>query len=202
MEVELGTIIEKIKKEGVGEAEKRSDEILSQAKRKAKEIVDAAEKEKGAIIDNGKKEAEKMKANGEESLRQASRDVLLGLKESIIGLFDTVLRGEVGDAFSADIIQKMILGLAEKFQKDGSSDVEVLLSDKDKKALEDALLAALKKKMSGGVTLKASPGVEKGFRIGKKGEESYYDFTDQAVAEAFKEFLNPRMKEILDAGAK
>ena len=202
MEMELNTIIEKIKKEGVGQAEKNAAEILAQAQKKAREIVSAAEKEKEAIVKSGQQEAEKMKANGEESLRQASRDVVLGLKEAILALFDAVLRREVAANLSTDVIKEMVLALVDKFKKDGKPDAEVLVSDGDKKALGEALAAKLKEKMAEGVTLKASPSVDKGFRIGGKGDESYYDFTDEAITEAFKEFLNPKMMEILEAGNK
>jgi len=51
-----------------------------------------------------------------------------------------------------------------------------------------------------GVTFKISPSVEKGFRIGEKDKNYYYDFTDDALVEALKTYLNPKLLKILDSG--
>jgi F0F1-type ATP synthase membrane subunit b/b' len=46
MEMELNTIIEKIKQEGIGEAEKKAAGILDEARKKADELVKEGEKKK------------------------------------------------------------------------------------------------------------------------------------------------------------
>ena len=58
----------------------------------------------------------------------------------------------------------------------------------------------LAKEAKQSVTIKGSKKLKKGFRIGKKGEESYIDFTDEALAEAFRKYLNPKLVEKLDIG--
>ena len=49
-----------------------------------------------------------------------------------------------------------------------------------------------------GVTLKVSPDVANGFRIGVKGSDVYYDFSDDAIAAVLKSLINPNLKAILD----
>ena len=200
MEMELKTIIEKIKEEGVEEAAKKTGDMISQAEKKARDTMEAAEREKEDIIKKAGKEAEKLKKNGEEALQQASRDVLLGLREEIIALFDSIVKKEVAKQLSPEVLKDMIIALAEKFKKDEEPDIEILLDEKDKAVLEKGFLAKLKEKMAKGVILKASPRVGKGFLIGGKGKESYYDFTDEAIAEVFKVFLNPKVAELLKSG--
>ncbi|MGB2600994.1 MAG: V-type ATP synthase subunit E [Candidatus Omnitrophota bacterium] len=202
MEMELKNIIDKIKTEGVSEAEKQAAGITSQAEAKAKSIVEAAQKEKDAIIKEAGQAAEKMQKNGEEAIKQASRDVLLGLRQSIVGLYDTVIKRDVSEQLSPDVLKGMISQLTESITKNKKFDVEVLLSEKDKKQLEEMLLSGLKKELKKSVDIKASPNVEHGFRIGEKDGSSYYDFTDEAIAEAFKAYLNPKIAQILMSGTE
>ncbi|NQT32458.1 MAG: V-type ATP synthase subunit E [Candidatus Omnitrophica bacterium] len=199
MEMDLKNIIEKIKSEGVDEAQQKATVIISEAKKEAVKTIQGAEAEKETIIKKAKVDADKLKTNAEEAVRQAARDVLLGLKDSIVALFDKVTKKDVAKTLTPKVLTEMIVRLVDKFQESGKTEVEVLLSDKDKAALEETLFANLKKEIAAGVTLKASSALESGFRIGKKGESSYYDFTDEAITEAFKIFLNPRMEEILEA---
>ncbi len=201
MEMELKDIIEKIKEEGVNEAERKATDIVNEAEQKAKNTINAAEKEKTEIITRAKKEADRLKKNGEETIRQSARDVLLGLRENIVALFDKVIKKDVGKQLSPDLMKEMILRLAGSIGEKEGLAVEVLLNEKDKKELEKLLLGELKAAMKKGVTLKASDAVEHGFRIGEKGGNTYYDFTDEAIAEAFKAYLNQQLIQILTPGA-
>lgn len=200
MEVDLKNIIEKIKEEGVGVAEKKAADIKSQAEAKASEIIKAAESQRDEIIKNAKAEAEKLRNNGEESLRQASRDVLLSLRKSIVNLFDSVVKQDIQGQFKPDVLKDIITRVVENAAKEKVFEVEILLNEKDKTNLENVLFDDLKKEFKKGVTLKVSPNVEYGFRIGEKDGSSYYDFTDEAILEAFKAYLNPKMVQILSAG--
>ncbi|MFQ5951864.1 MAG: V-type ATP synthase subunit E [Candidatus Omnitrophota bacterium] len=200
MEMDLQNIIDKLKQEGVGEAEKKAEDIIHQAEKKALSIAEEAKGREEEIIRKAEQEAERLRKNGEEAVRQASRDVLLSLREQITGLFDRIVRQEVAGQMSPAVLKEMIVKLASKFEKDETLDVEILLSEKDKKDLEKTLFAALKGEMKKGITLKASPKVEHGFLIGIKGKSSYYDFTDEAIAEAFMAHLNPKITEILTSG--
>ncbi|MFH1553231.1 MAG: V-type ATP synthase subunit E [Candidatus Omnitrophota bacterium] len=202
MEMDLKNIIEKIKEEGVFEADKKAAEIVEEASKKAKDIIQTALKEKEDIIKNAAKEAEKLTKNGEEAVRQASRDVLLSLREDIVALFDRLTKKDVAEQLSPDVLKDMIVRLVESVTEHKQFDIEVLLSKKDKDVLDRVLFDALKQEAKKGVTLKVSPGIEHGFRIGEKGGTSYYDFTDEAIAEAFALYLNPKIAEVLTAGAK
>jgi V/A-type H+-transporting ATPase subunit E len=200
MEMELKTIIEKIKQEGVGEAEKKAADMIKEAEAKGKGIIEEAKKK--AILKEAERDATALKKNGQEAVKQASRDVLLSLREKIVDLFDIIIKKEVAAQLSPAVLKEMIVKLAKSFTKGQELDVEVLLSDRDKKSLEEELFSALKKEIKKGITIKVSPKIERGFRIGQKDKESYYDFTDEAIAEAFMTHLNPKIVEILTPQGK
>ena len=202
MEMELKNIIEKIKTEGVEEAQKQQEEIVSKAEDKAKKIIQDAEDKKKEILEKAKADSAKLQHQAEESIRQASRDVLLGLRDSIISLFDKVVKKKISDELNPQILKELLTKLVENFSDQEKTDIEILLSDADKKELEKTFLKELQKEINKGVELKASPNVEHGFRIGEKDSNSYYDFTDQAIEEAFKSYLNKKLISIMTPGAK
>jgi V/A-type H+-transporting ATPase subunit E len=198
MEMDLKNIIEKIKEEGVGEAEKKAADIVDRAEDKAKGIVNTAEEKKENIVKTAEKEADKLRRNAEAAINQAARDTILGLREKIITLFDKVMKNEIEEHLSTNVIKDIIIRLAQDFKEERKTEIEVLLGKKDVEKLEKVLLAELKGEMKKGITLKAAPGIEAGFRIGEKGKDSYYDFSDEAIAETFKVFLNPKIAKLLD----
>ena len=132
------------------------------------------------------------------ALNQSARDVLLTLRERVSEFFDRILKDDIKGAMTQDVLKKVIPEAIKNFRKDSPLDIEVLVSKKDRDLLEESLFRALTKDLRGQVTLSSSKGVDKGFRIGKKGKESYFDFTDEAIAESFKKYLNPKLAKLLD----
>ena len=59
------------------------------------------------------------------------------------------------------------------------------------------VLNKLKKELGKGVTFKTSSHVNKGLYVGIKGEDVYYDFTDEALIDALKVYLSPFILEVL-----
>jgi V/A-type H+/Na+-transporting ATPase subunit E len=94
----------------------------------------------------------------------------------------------------------MLVVLAEKFSSGQKGEIEAILSEEDRKELEKLFIGELKKEMATGITLSPSKEVTKGFRIGEKGSEVYYDFTDEAISEALGAYLNKGLIALLSGG--
>lgn len=202
MESSINGIIEKIKKDGVGKAEAEAARIIADAEKEKEKILKDAGDKAREITARAESGAEKLKANAETAIRQAARDVMLGLRGSIVSLFDSVVKREVGAALDQGTIKKMIEKAAEKFTPGEQTPIEAVLSEKDKQDLEKIFTAALTKEMASGVTLSSSKEVSKGFRIGEKDSGVYYDFTDEAISEALNAFLNKGLIAVLSSGNK
>ena len=199
MEMELNQLIDKIKSEGVQQATSQAQDIIAKAQARAKQVVDDASAQKETILRNAEKQAQALDQNAKAAIKQAARNTLLALRESIIELFDTVLKREVADSLSKDILKQMLLKITASFNKSEAVDIEVLLNDEDKKELEKTFLNELTKQAKAGIVFKASHSINKGFRIGQKGKEYYYDFTDEAIADAFRPHLTSKLIELLEA---
>jgi V/A-type H+-transporting ATPase subunit E len=195
MDVKLENLIEKIKKEGVEGARRVSEEIIQKANQDAETILKKAKKEAEQIIRQGEERADQFQKNAELAVKQAARDSELLLKQRITELFDTVLKREVSQTLTPDVLKELILKVIGKWS--GKEGTEIVVSAKDKKRLQDILLKSLEKDLKDTVTIKVSKDISHGFRIGLKGENSYYDFSDESISALLKMFLNPSIKELV-----
>jgi len=198
MTMELKNLIDKIKKDGVEQAENEAAKIVASAKEQAQEVISQAQSKAKDIIVQAQDEASAFKSSSEQALKQAARDALLALRGRVTEFFARVVKTNVQDELSPDVLKDIILQAVEHSIKEGIMDIEIVVSAEDKKALEVKLFAALKKEAKERVLLKEGKGIEKGFRIGERNKDSYLDFTDQAIAEGFRRYLNPKLVDALD----
>ena len=75
MDVKLDSLIEKIRKEGIEDAQHAADSIIKEAKQKAASIVEKAKKEAEKIIEDGKHQVDQYKATADVDLKQAARNI-------------------------------------------------------------------------------------------------------------------------------
>lgn len=198
MEMELNSLIEKIKQDGVQQASKKSEEIIKQAEEKKRAIIQEAEEKAGRIIKQAEAQAAKLKDNSHKAIIQAARDMTLSLKQEIKNLFDAILKKEIQRALSDDFIRELILRITEVLPKGKQAGLEISLNQHDKKRLQGVILSGLKKEFAAGITFKVNPNINKGLYIGLADEGFHYDFTDQAILEILKEYLRPFITKILE----
>lgn len=194
MESKLEHLIEKIKSDGIDEAQKAADEIIERARSEADQIRARSREEAEGIIAEAERKAEKISLNGEAALRQAARDTVLTTREQLTGLLDRVFKAKIGGSLDPDFLKELIARAADNFE----GDVEVLVNEKDAKALADFVLAHSRDGLDPTVTFKVDRSISGGFRIGLKGGDVHYDFTDESIMEFLSEFLNPAIRKILD----
>ncbi len=195
MDMKLDGLIEKIKSEGVNEAKKKSNELINIAKEEALVIKKKAQEEAENIIKVAQGESDKLRANAESALKQSERDTILTIKEQLTNLFNNVFKIEISKTLSVDFLKQLILKMVENTAK--GQDLNVLVTEQDIEKLKNLVLDQSKKSLTNNVTFKVDKGISSGFRIGLKGDDVYYDFTDQSISEFLREFLNPGINEIL-----
>jgi V/A-type H+-transporting ATPase subunit E len=195
MDVRLEDLIEKIKQEGVDAAQKQADDIVTQAKNQAKEIVDDANKEAMAIAKKAKDEAARFEKTAKSAVQQAARDTLLTIKEEVKNIFGNILKQKVDENLSPEILKNIIIGFAQNIAK--GKGLDVLVSSDSQKQLNKMISKGLKEEFKKGITIKPDPRIKKGIRVGIKGEEAYYDITDEGITEFLRQFLSPQLSELI-----
>ena len=195
MDVKLDKLIDKIKSEGIQQAEQESGQILQNARNQGEKIIADAKKEADKIISQAREEMEKLQLSGKSALKQAERDAVLVTKEKLTKVLDSVFKKQVSDELKPEVLVDLIKKMVEN--SDDDAKMKVLVNQQEVKALEKLLAAKTNKALADTVEIKVDRGVSKGFRIGKKGEDVYYDFTDESISEFLREFLNPSIKNML-----
>ena len=198
MELQLGELIEQIKKDGVEAAEAEAKSIIDSANADAEKIIASAKSEAEKILANAKLENERMVKSSEDAIRQAGRNLLISFRESVARELKAITEESVTAVYSSEalseIIIQVIVSLAAHPEND---DIAVVLNEKDLAALEELLLAGIKEKMLSGVTLKASENFDGGFRIVLNNGSAYYDYSTDAVVDMLSNYLTPKIVKIL-----
>ncbi len=198
MEIQLQELIEQIKKDGVEAAETQAEAILVSAKSEAEKIIADAQAQADKIIADAKSENAKTVKSGEDAIRQAGRNLLISFRESVTRELGAIVGENVNTVYSSDAFAKLIINAVECWaSKPETEDVSVVLNSSDLAKLEEALLAELKSKMLGGVTLKANDNFDGGFRIAVNNGTVYYDYSAEAVTDMLSNYLSPKVTALM-----
>lgn len=203
MPEDLEHIIDRIRKEGVDEAERRSGEIIASARKQAASMIDEARSEADRILAETGEKTKSIEKRSLAALDQAARDLLLTIEEAVENIFEDLIHEAVDGAMDETLVRDVLTKvIGECFTGDGGDGVEVLLSPEDGQKLVEFFATRYKEKMEQGLELKTDSEVLKGFRISLKGQSVFLDYTSEAVAEALANFLRPRLAEIVKCAAQ
>ena len=203
MDVQLQELIDKIKKDGVAAAEKDAAKIIADSEKKAEAIIADAQSKAAEIIKSAQSETKKMEKASEEAIVQAGRNMLLSFKDALVGELDGLIQEGTEKALSKDVLTKLVPETVKAWAKNSdASELSVLLSDKDLKALEKSLKTSLKAEIKKGLEIKLDKTLSAGFRIGVKNGAAFYDYSAESLAEMFSAYLNPKVAALMKVAAK
>ncbi len=203
MDVQLQELIDKIKKDGVTAAEKEAAKIIADANKKAEGIIKDAEAKAEQIKKDAKAETNRMQKASDEAIVQAGRNMLLSFKDSLVQELDGLIQAETAKSLSKDTLKKLVPETVKLWAKNAdASELSVLLSDKDLKALQSSLTTALKSEIKKGLEIKPDKTLTAGFRIGVKNGAAFYDYSAESLAEMFAAYLNPKVAGLMKVAAK
>ncbi len=198
MEIQLQELIDQIKKEGVQAAETEADTLLNAAKAQAEKIIADAKMQADKILADAKSENERMVKSSEDAIKQAGRNLLISFRESIARELDAILSKDVTAVYSSEKLAGLIVKVVENWAaKPDTDDVSVILNSQDLKSLEETVLAGVKEKLQGGVTLKANDNFDGGFRISVNDGNAYYDYSAETVVEMLSKYLSLKVTKLL-----
>lgn len=195
MNLEIKELIEKIKKEAILEVEKKKQEILAEAKQSAQRTIQDAQLKAQEIIKEAESKANQIQENLKSNLKYLGRDFLLILKDQIQQLFLKIIQQEIKETLTSEglkqILEKIILNVCSE------KEAVVYLSEEEFNRLKDTFLKELKEKLKDQVNFKIDPELKLGFRISFDKEKSYFDFSQEALADYLFKRLQPQIQELL-----
>ena len=202
MDIQLQELIDKIKRDGIANAETEKNRIISEAERKAAVIVKDAEAKADAAIKAAKAETERMEKASEDAITQAGRNLIISFRDGINKELQALVNVETEKAMDKDLLKKLIPDVVKAWAATPEAEgLAVLLPEDDLKALESGFKTALKTQLSKGLEIKSDSSLSSGFRIGSKNGEAFYDFSAEEVANLFSAYLNPKTTELMKKAA-
>ena len=185
---DLQSLLEKINREGVEKADAEAKRIIAEAEAKAAKIVADAEGAAAKAKADADKDAAASAARAQETLRQAARDVVLGVKNSVTALLEQVLSKNVNKALADE---KTAVGIVADAIRDLTGPGEIRCGER--------LAAALKSQVSGlgSFTVVTDGALGTGFTVKLDGGRVEHDFTPETISAELARRLRPDLAKLL-----
>ena len=101
-----------------------------------------------------------------------------------------------------EIMGRMLVKLAEAYGRDGDQGgIVAMLGEEDAAAVKAFIAKEYQDKLAAGIQIESAKGVFKGFRVGRKDEQVFHDFSADAIADSLAGFLRPELAEIVKQAA-
>jgi V/A-type H+-transporting ATPase subunit E len=194
MAEDIQGLLNRIQSDGIEKAEAEKKRILDNAKQQADELVAKAREEAEAIMKSAREEAVISENKGKAAVKQAARDVILSLQTELQNRLEGLVRDSLGQAITPEVMGQIVVKMAEKYlAQDNGSTVEILLSPADAAALEAGLKAGLLVNLKAKPEIQLSSNIASGLKIGVKGTDLFFDFSDDALTDVICSYAGPKL---------
>ncbi|MDD3478869.1 MAG: hypothetical protein PHI42_00570 [Paludibacteraceae bacterium] len=195
MNNKLQELTEKIYLEGVEKGKVEAAQLIADAEHEAKAIIAKAQAEADKIKAEAAKNASELDKNTKSELKLFAEQSVNAIKTEITNLLSDKIASDAVKAATSDkvFMQKTITALVEQWAKEGNVTIEA----KDAKALTDYFMANAKELLNKGVSINEVKGLKTDFAIAPAQGGYKITFGDDEFIAYFKEFLRPKLVELL-----
>lgn len=199
MENKLQELTDKLYSEGLSKGKTEGEAFLAKAREEAASIVAAAEKEAADIKAKAEKEAADYKTKVAGDLKMAAGQSVQATRKDIENLIVFKASDSAVDKALSDetFVKEIIKSVAEKFSADEAVDLNLVLPESLKSALEPFVKNELTSILKGGVNAEFSKKISGGFKIGPKDGSYFISLTDETFKELISEYLRPATRKLL-----
>jgi len=205
MPEELQSLLEKINEEGVKKGEETKNRIISDAGIEAGKIISDARAKADDIVKRAQTDADTVKSRGEAAVRQAVRDIVITLQGEILDRFKSVVKESTADAMTPDLMGKIILEMVKNYNAknpSGEADIELILAKKDIDAMEKLFKTSLVNSLKKNPSISLGQNFAAGVKISFKGEDVFFDFSDEAISDMICAYVGPRLAAVINPEKK
>jgi len=192
-------LIDKIRQEGIQDAERKAQGILEDAQKKAETILQEVQKKADYVITEAENQIAKKEASAKKALEQAARDMLLQLKEKIGATLEKVIATEIKQSLSVecicDLIREMVQGAVDK--KGGEGDIFIAVSERDLEKMKKGFIKKLQEELKRPIHFMMDEDVEAGFTISFDEGKSIFDFSDKSLVEYLSGYCSQEVGSLL-----
>lgn len=197
MDNKIQVLAEKIYQDGVEKAHQEAEQIIADAKARRSEMLRDAEKEADRIVSAARSEATNIKGQSETDVRNMvsnAQDALLSTITEIVNT-EAVTRS-VNETFARpEVLYSVVLEMSKQMFEENSNGVEISTSDAEK--LTEYFRKEAKDILDKGIQIKEVSGKPASFDLSPVGADYKINVSKEGFTEYFKEFMRPRMQELL-----
>lgn len=195
MNTKLQELTDKIYQEGVEKGNAEAKTIVDNAQSQADDIIAKAQADAEKIISDAQAKSVELEKNTQSELRLFAQQSVNALKTEITDLICGKITSDSVKAATADkgFMQKVILSLVQEWAKNDKLTIEA----KDAKELTGYFTANAKDLLNKGVTIKQANGIKTDFAIVSEAKGYKITFGEEELVAYFKEFLRPKLVEML-----
>lgn len=195
MNTKLQELTDKIYLEGVEKGNAEAKAIVEKAENEAAAILAKAKSEANQIVAQAEAQAAELAKNTQSELRLFAQQSVNALKTEITNLINGSIVSESVKAATADkaFMQKTILMLVQEWAKNQ----DVVIEAKDAKALTEYFASNAKNLLNQNVKINQANNVKSDFTIIPQKDGYKITFGDEEFMAYFKEFLRPKLVEML-----
>ncbi|GET29475.1 V-type ATP synthase subunit E family protein [Prolixibacter sp. SD074] len=201
MDNRLQELTDKIYQEGISKGNEEAEKIVSDARAEAEKILADAKKDAEKIVSEAEKKSAEFDKNTKSELKLASRQAVDALKQELVGIINgaittSEIKAAMGDTgFIRKAIETAVKNWA--VHNDETTDMQVLIPKQDEKAISDYFASVAKGVLDKGFTIETVNGLKAGFQVAPADGSYKVSFTDEDFINFFKEFLRPKIVELL-----
>ena len=202
MEAQLQELLDTIQRDGVQAAERRAAEIIGVAERKAKDIVDKAEARQRAMHADGERQIERWRQSAERQLAQAGANLVIAVKQRIIGLFNRLVAADIDASISTKQLAEIVCAvIAEQIvASHGARRTEVSADPKRLAQIRDYAHKKLQAELTDKVSFTPLPDSEHEITLSFDDQHSGYRLSTADVRDAIQALLAPQLRALLNDG--
>jgi len=201
MDNRLQELTDKIYQEGISKGNEEAEKIVSDARAEAEKILADAKKEAEKIVADAEKKSAEFDQNTKSELKLASRQAVDALKQELVGIINgSITSAEIKAAMGdTKFVQKAIETAVKNWavHHDETIDMQVLIPKEDEKAISDYFAGAAKGLLDKGFSIETVNELKAGFQVAPADGSYKISFTDEDFINFFKEFLRPKIVELL-----
>lgn len=195
MNTKLQELTDKIYQEGVEKGNAEAQKIIDNAQSQADSIIAEAQSQAEKIIADAQSKSEELSKNTQSELRLFAQQSVNALKTEITDLINDKIVSDSVKAAASDknFMQKIILTLVQEWVKNDKLTIET----KDADALTAYFMSNAKEVLNNGLEIKQVNGMNTDFAIVSKDKSYKITFGEDELTAYFKEFLRPKLVEML-----
>lgn len=198
MQSKLQELTEKIYQEGLEKGIAEAKAIVEKARNESASILKSANADAEKIIADANKKASEIKTNTESEIKLSSKQAINALKQQITDSINSVVvKQAVEKSFDKDFTKNIVETTLKNWSTKQSSELSVILPASDEKELSDYFKKSVKELLDNGLELKFDSSVKAGFQVAPKDGSYKVSFTDKDFENFFKQYLRPKLIEIL-----